>query len=71
MTDIQAAPKFSAELFAAFWAAPDLSRGSGHPGRRHHRLLAGRRGAGPRDRGIHGEDRRIAGCRTGSAPRGR
>ncbi|HSS25980.1 MAG TPA: nuclear transport factor 2 family protein [Mycobacterium sp.] len=37
MTDIQSAPanttmdsgapKFSAELFAAFWAAPDLSRG--------------------------------------------
>jgi hypothetical protein len=27
MTDIAAAPKFSAELFAAFWAAPDLSRG--------------------------------------------
>jgi hypothetical protein len=28
MTDIaSAAPKFSAELFAAFWAAPDLSRG--------------------------------------------
>jgi SnoaL-like protein len=27
MTDIQSAPKFSAELFAAFWDAPDLSRG--------------------------------------------
>jgi hypothetical protein len=28
MTDVQSAtPKFSAELFAAFWAAPDLSRG--------------------------------------------
>jgi hypothetical protein len=27
MTDIQSAPKFSAELFAAFWAAPGLSRG--------------------------------------------
>ncbi|BBY24428.1 nuclear transport factor 2 family protein [Mycobacterium stomatepiae] len=28
MTDIASAgPKFSAELFAAFWAAPDLSRG--------------------------------------------
>lgn len=28
MTDVKAAaPKFSAELFAAFWAAPDLSRG--------------------------------------------
>src|ERR1700740_2762078 len=27
MTDIQSAPKFSAELFAAFGAAPDLSRG--------------------------------------------
>jgi hypothetical protein len=27
MTDIQSAPKFSAEMFAAFWAAPDLSRG--------------------------------------------
>ena len=34
MTDIQTAstattpaPKFSAELFAAFWAAPDMSRG--------------------------------------------
>ena len=27
MTDIQSASKFSAELFAAFWAAPDLSRG--------------------------------------------
>ncbi|SOX56110.1 nuclear transport factor 2 family protein [Mycobacterium ahvazicum] len=28
MTDIaSAAPKFSAELFAEFWAAPDLSRG--------------------------------------------
>ncbi|BBX46511.1 hypothetical protein GCM10009641_43360 [Mycobacterium cookii] len=28
MTDLKsAAPKFSAELFAAFWAAPDLSHG--------------------------------------------
>jgi SnoaL-like protein len=27
MTDIQSAPTFSAELFAAFWAAPDISRG--------------------------------------------
>ena len=27
MTEIQSAPKFSAELFAAFWAAPDLSHG--------------------------------------------
>ena len=27
MTDIQSAPKFSAEMFAAFWAAPDMSRG--------------------------------------------
>jgi hypothetical protein len=28
MTDVQSAtPKFSTELFAAFWAAPDLSRG--------------------------------------------
>ena len=27
MTNIQSAPKFSAEMFAAFWAAPDLSRG--------------------------------------------
>lgn len=27
MTDIASAPKFSAELFAAFWAAPDMSRG--------------------------------------------
>lgn len=28
MTDLKsAAPKFSAELFAAFWAAPDLSQG--------------------------------------------
>ncbi|MEE6136845.1 nuclear transport factor 2 family protein [Mycobacterium sp. 050128] len=28
MTDIaSAAPKFSAEMFAAFWAAPDMSRG--------------------------------------------
>jgi len=27
MTDIQSAPKFSVERFAAFWAAPDLSRG--------------------------------------------
>jgi SnoaL-like domain len=28
MTDVKsAAPKFSAELFAAFWAAPDLSHG--------------------------------------------
>ncbi|MEE3064763.1 MAG: nuclear transport factor 2 family protein [Actinomycetota bacterium] len=27
MTDVASAPKFSAEMFAAFWAAPDLSRG--------------------------------------------
>lgn len=27
MTEIASAPKFSAELFAAFWAAPDLSHG--------------------------------------------
>lgn len=27
MTDVQSAPRFSAELFAAFWAAPDLLRG--------------------------------------------
>ncbi len=28
MTDVKsAAPKFSAELFAAFWAAPDMSHG--------------------------------------------
>ena len=29
MTEIASAPKFSAELFAAFWAAPDLSHGLG------------------------------------------
>ena len=29
MTDVtSAAPKFSAELFAAFWAAPDMSHGT-------------------------------------------
>jgi SnoaL-like domain len=27
MTNVQSAPKFSAAMFAAFWAAPDLSRG--------------------------------------------
>ncbi|OBG38743.1 nuclear transport factor 2 family protein [Mycobacterium sp. E3198] len=27
MTDVQSAPKFSAEVFAAYWAAPTLSRG--------------------------------------------
>lgn len=27
MTDIQTAPKFSAEMWAAFWAAPELSQG--------------------------------------------
>lgn len=27
MTDIQSAPKFSAEVFAAYWAAPTMSRG--------------------------------------------
>ncbi len=28
MTDTQIQPKFSAEVWAAFWAAPDMSRGS-------------------------------------------
>lgn len=27
MTDVQSAPKFSAEVFAAYWAAPTMSRG--------------------------------------------
>ncbi len=27
MTDIQTTPKFSAEMWAAFWAAPELSQG--------------------------------------------
>ena len=27
MTDVQSAPKFSAELFAAYWAAPTMFRG--------------------------------------------
>ncbi len=27
MTDVQSAPKFSADVFAAFWAAPTMSRG--------------------------------------------
>ncbi|WP_156686785.1 nuclear transport factor 2 family protein [Mycobacterium sp. Marseille-P9652] len=27
MTDIQSAPKFSAEVFAAYWAEPTMSRG--------------------------------------------
>lgn len=27
MTDTQTTPKFSAEMWAAFWAAPELSRG--------------------------------------------
>ncbi len=27
MTDIQSAPKFSAEVFAAYWSAPTMSRG--------------------------------------------
>jgi hypothetical protein len=27
MTDVQSAPKFSAEVFAAYWAAPTMERG--------------------------------------------
>jgi hypothetical protein len=45
MTDTQTQPKFSAEMWAAFWAAPDESR-IGDPRRRHRRLLAGRSEAG-------------------------
>ena len=42
MTDTQTRPAFSAEMWAAFWAAPDVSRVERHPRRRHRRLLAGR-----------------------------
>ena len=42
MTETQTQPNFSAEMWAAFWAAPRLSRVERHPRRRHRRLLAGR-----------------------------